>query len=289
MDTTATVQAQDFISSVSADAIFATITALSVVLISGIAQLFYNWRKNSSYLRDLRGLLCEHLKILIQLIDRRLPGFEELSKVSPQTKSHFVYSRIAIPSEFTAQLPQVDLFRAIRKGSRKGKPDRIRAYSKLVEALNFISLEASTTESQFHYFVSNNREYSREYNDSGNEILSLYREFLVESRVAGKKPSDDPFLAQLNLVTTAWSQLPDKDDVRVIHDSFLIPVKAICVKYQDDPRRVPLLELITKADIAKKNRDALLTLFGEYFRGEVRDLRAKRKDIEDAFLLFEAK
>jgi len=267
----------DWLTKVTPDAIFATITALSVLIISGIVQWIYTRRKNAKYLADLRLLLIEHIRNLINLVEKRLKGYEALSIISPSYKSDFIYKKVSISADSILQLPQVELFQSIRKGHLKNRPARILAFSKLMESLNFISSESLIVESQFSYFTSHHSEFSRLFNDSTNELISFYREYLSDNVKNKIKPSDDSFLSNLNKIFTNWAQLPDKDDIDNIYTSLLLPVRQVCVDHQGDTRRLRLLTSINKADNAKANRDRILILMGKYFQEEIVLLQSRNE------------
>lgn len=279
-------QLSNFLSHVSNDTVFATITTLFVMILGAFSKWAYDTIKLATGRRYLRNYFLHYLRSLVVAVDKRV---QSLKTVAEQAKIHakdFAFVEVSVRSEHAAQLPHTDLFAALVRGLPSKKKERLVVYNELMDALDFLTRQVPIHKDQFLYFFENHKEYAESWEQNANSLLQLHRQFLADDHEKDIRPSADPFLSEINKILKNWFDKSNRDDPEVMKAELVEPLKTVCIKYQKDSRRIALLSHIIEAESAYSNRMRILQLTVAYFTEQSEATLSRKMTIEKSIYTF---
>lgn len=257
------------------------VVTISIFFLGFVLNRIYDRHIERRHLKKVRAFVIVYLQSLEKPIEQQVAAYQEFAdQLSSLKHQDMIFQEDAIRSDYLKSVSQLDVFRALVFGLGKMRDRRIENLNSVLEALDYIERLRRLANLQFNYLFETYKSYSLIWNDSTNAIQRHFDSYRSAAKRNNIPSSEDPFLRDLDKLIYTWQQSPDGEEMQVMLDKYVHPVKDLCLKYFEDPRAMTLLPLTLNASNAFTNRKNLLTTMAKFFQGEVVKLTKKGEVIK---------
>jgi len=274
---------------VSRDTIFTTFVTIIIFVSGYLITRYIERKKEKERLKDIRLYFFTIADNLINPIELLIKSYRQLSETIADKKhkdfglgeSHELYL------DSIRSLSQVDLFTILISDNKHGdEQEKSKHFKNVFDTFEFIRLQNERVKRNFSYFDSEQRIYSRQWNDNANSIARLFENF-KSSNIRNNIPkSHDQFLGEFDNIMHKSTQVDDYRNIYVVKEHLIDPLKELCKKHEDDPRAIILIPFIIECRMAFENIVNLKVLFSRAFDEEAQKLEKIKHSFKDSVTFF---
>ncbi len=293
MDTTQIIESQATLLQrtflgVSIDAIFTTFTAILVFVIGFILNRLYETYKENKRLDELENYFYSLIKSLMGPIEKQTEMFKKLSEsIADKEEQTFAFNQATgLYFDNITNISHLDLYKIFITRRKLSSKDKMAHFQNIFDSIEFVRFQMKVTQRNFWEFFQDYRRYEQEWDKNGDAILRFFDSVASEAKAAGVKPSQDPFLKEMDVIIHSWSKRENSKNIYVAKEHLLDPLKQHCAKENQDPRSRTLMPIIVQAKYAFNNINQAKELYSKYFQEESNNLRNQKELIQKALEFF---
>lgn len=273
---------------VSIDTVFTVSITLFIFILGLILNRLIENAKKMKHLREVKEFFLTSLTHLLAPMQRQSDSLKACAaQIASDVHQDFTLQETAeLYVDPLKSVSQFDVFNALMRGSKKKRPERAKRFNSIVTVLEFIRLQKERTAQHFSDFILAHRRYLQQWNESADGIQRQFYLLLTHARANNIKATDDPFLAGLDKIVHAWSQLPDRRHFTIARTSLLEPIREHCLAHRDDLRTMMFLPLVLNSFNAHDNMKHLKSLYSDSFREQADRLLVKRDQLSQSIDFF---
>jgi len=220
--------------------------------------------KERRRLHSLYEYILYLLKEIIKPIEDKIENLENLIKNIKDLDGRdfsFKDSSIMLIQVFL-NIDHKDIYKILfinyKKGDRKEKHSH---FKNIIDSIDFFNKQNEIDKINFTQFMSDLRRYENDFKENIDAILRFFDLFVSYNKRNNIKPSDDPFLKDMDVILNDWQNSQNRDSLKIIEEKILTPLKEHCSKNSEDPRAVQILPFILRCNSALLNIKTLREIY----------------------------
>jgi hypothetical protein len=257
----------DSLKGISIDAIFATLTSISIFILGYIVNRIIESSKRKRELKELR----EYYLVLVEDVFEPINSYVELLKgLSVKIKELRIQNyNIEGPiglifSKFTS-LNQQDLYAAFVKNKRKLKKERYYQFKSFVDNIEYLRILTKDIKDEFFKYMESHDNYLKTWNENIEFIGRKYEAYLQKLITYNVLIASDSFLHDMDTITHNWSVQDNYRNIDIAITNYIQPLRDLTNRYRGDARSVELLPSIMQCISAHENMVNLKKFYSDVY------------------------
>lgn len=273
---------------ISHDALFTTITPISIFIFGYILNRFNDYRKERKRLIEVKDYffaLCDFLERPIRI---QISVFNEYRKnISSKDQINFTYKDTSdLDIKNFSNVSHKDLYKILFRKKRDEIKIKTQRFNEILNSINFIGRQKENTLKNFNTFYDDFKKYESQWINYSDSILRNYDCFISYIKQNNIKVSEDLFLKDSDRIIHSWAQLENSSNMYIKYRELITQLRTVCNKHITDPRALSVLQLVVGATYAFNNINGLKELYSKFFENEGKELEEKYNRLMEAIKYF---
>jgi len=259
---------------------------LIVVFVSYLLQKCRESKKERNRLLEIRQFIIYSLSSLNEVLKKSNKEIKELSSSINNPKVYrnempFFYE---LHTNLIDSIIPQDIYKTVYYLTEKSLDERNSNYLKFNNAIQFIKNLQTAININYDHYYSEYHRYVTIWNDSLQRVFDLRNELVINNKINGIRPSDDPFLKKIDIHTHKWPVIREEGDIFNSHKLFFTQLLEICNEFINDQRIERFDRPLTDANLAIINLKNIKKSYSDLFSDIYKKAEDVIKDIESVIM-----